>query len=419
MRRIFHVDVNSAYLSWEAVRRIAEGGEDIRLIASASGGAQDRRTSVILSKSVPAKKSGVRTGEPVAMALRKCPQLRVFPPDFRLYEQNSRAFVKICREYTPVVEKFSIDECFLDMTGIRRAREDAVGLAGEIGGRIRNELGFTVNVGIGPNKLLAKTASDFEKPDRVHTLFFEELAEKFWPLPVRELYSVGGSTADRLEGAGIRTIGELAGTDARYLAGLFGEKRGAQLLRFANGEDDSPVPAEPEPAKGYSISTTFDEDVVSAEQAREILHLLASDVTARMRMDRAKAFCVSVVIRSNAFRNRSHQRRLREASDITAEICAAAKQLFSELWDGRTPMRLLGVALTDIVYGEETQLTMLPDEGREKARRFDRAVDAIRNKFGSDAIRSGSALGSSLRAGRKYRAQMEIDRRDGDRPDGK
>ena len=184
-RLIFHVDVNSAYLSWEAARRVANGEEDIRLIPSAVGGDREKRTGVILAKSIPAKKYQVRTGEPVAIALRKCPQLYLVKPDFRLYEQNSRAFMDVCRKYAPVVEKFSIDECFLDMSGTQRLYPNPSAIAMRMKNEIRDTLGFTVNIGIGPNKILAKMASDFEKPDQIHTLFFSEIPQKLWPLPVR------------------------------------------------------------------------------------------------------------------------------------------------------------------------------------------------------------------------------------------
>ena len=183
-RLIFHVDVNSAFLSWEAARRVADGEPDLRLIPSAIGGDRDKRTGVILAKSIPAKKFGVTTGEPVAMALRKCPQLVLAKPDFALYTRNSKAFIAICRRFAPVVEQVSIDECFLDMTGTGLLYPDPIAIAHTIKDTIFSELGFTVNVGIAPNKLLAKMASDFEKPNKVHTLFADEIPQKLWPLPV-------------------------------------------------------------------------------------------------------------------------------------------------------------------------------------------------------------------------------------------
>ena len=209
-RLVFHVDVNSAYLSWESARRVAAGEPDLRTIPAAIGGDPEKRTGVILAKSIPAKKLGIRTGEPVGMALRKCPNLVLARPDFRLYESCSKAFMDICRKYAPAVEKYSIDECFLDMTGTGNLYPNPVELAHRIKDEIRDTLGFTVNVGIGNNKLLAKMASEFEKPDKVHTLFLEEVPTKLWPLPVWELFTVGHATAEKLKKARITTIGALA-----------------------------------------------------------------------------------------------------------------------------------------------------------------------------------------------------------------
>ncbi|MBQ3076245.1 MAG: DNA polymerase IV, partial [Clostridia bacterium] len=241
-RLIFHVDVNSAYLSWEAARRVAEGGEDLRLIPSAIGGDPEQRTGVILAKSIPAKRFGVQTGEPVAQALRKCPNLVLARPDFSYYRRRSAEFVAICHEYAPVVERASIDECYLDMSTTPH-RRNPLPVAGQLKDAVRDRLGFTVNVGIGPNRILAKMASDFEKPDKVHTLFPEELAQKLWPLPVRALYSVGASTAARLERADIHTIGQLAAADLARVQAAVGVKLGLQIHRSAQGEDDSPVSA--------------------------------------------------------------------------------------------------------------------------------------------------------------------------------
>lgn len=404
---IFHVDVNSAFLSWEAARRVANGEADIRLIPSAIGGDREKRTGVVLAKSIPAKKYGIKTGESIAMALRKCPDLFLAKPDFRLYEQCSKAFMDICREYAPVVEKYSIDECFLDMTGTSWLYPDAVAIAHTIKDRIRDELGFTVNVGIGDCKLLAKMASDFEKPDKVHTLFRSQIPQKMWPLPVRDLFTVGAATAGKLEKARIRTIGELANSDLAYIQRITGVKMGQQIYNFANGIDPSPVLSAPEEAKGYSISTTLEEDVITQQQAHGVLLALTDSVTARMRADGVKAYCVAVSIRSNDFKTRSHQRKLMDPTDISREVYQISRQLFGELWDGHTPLRLLGISLMELTREEQPQLSLFPDEGREKARRLDKAYDAINSRFGASAIMRGSSVQSGLEVGKKYRAQME------------
>lgn len=412
-RLIFHVDVNSAYLSWESVRRLSRGESDLRQIPAAIGGDRDKRTGVILAKSIPAKAFGVRTGEPVAMALRKCPELTLARPDHRLYERCSQAFLAVCRDYTPVVEQFSIDECFLDMTGTEKLYPDPLEAARQIRVRIRDSLGFTVNIGVSENKLLAKMASDFEKPDKVHTLYPSEVPRKLWPLPVGELYSVGRSTAERLQKARIETIGALAAYDLRALQALLGVKAGLRLHEYANGIDRSPVLAEPEEAKGYSISTTLEQDVTTLEQAHRVLSALAESVAAHMRSEDAKSSCISVSIRSNAFQNRSHQKKLAEPTDITTEIYGVAKRLFSELWDGTTPLRLLGISLTDITRGGCEQTSLFADERRERARKLDQTVDSLRSRFGAGSIARGSAIGSDLRVGRKYQARDELKRKRG------
>ena len=406
-RLIFHVDVNSAYLSWESARRVRNGEPDLRLIPAVIGGDREKRTGVVLAKSIPAKKCGVITGEPIAFALRKCPDLVLAKPDFRLYEQNSRAFMAVCRQYAPVAEQVSIDECFLDMSGTERIYPDPLQVAAAIKNTVRDTLGFTVNVGISTNKLLAKMASDFEKPDRIHTLFPDEIAAKLWPLPVGELFSVGKATAAKLEAHGITTVGALAKAELPLVQAIVGRKWGQQLHDYANGIDDSPVHAEGEDAKGYSNSTTLEKDVTTAEEGHRVLLALADSVSSRLRADGVKARCVAVTIRSNDFKNHSHQKKLKEATDVTKEVFEVSKALFDELWDHRTPLRLLGVALTDIDRFGMSQMTFFPDAEKEKQRKIDRAADDIRSRFGTGAILRGGIYGTNV--GKKHKAQFELD----------
>lgn len=385
-RLIFHIDVNSAFLSWEAARRVKEGLPDIRLIPSAIGGSESDRRGIILAKSIPAKQYGVTTGEPVAMALRKCPGLFLARPDFELYRENSRAFMDICREYAPVVSQVSIDECFCDMTGTGKLYPDPQKTAHEIKNRIKNELGFTVNVGIGSNKLLAKMASDFEKPDKVHTLFSDEVKSKMWPLPVNNLLYAGKATALKLSRIGVMTIGDLAKLDEHVLKVTLGEKMAKVMHDYANGIDDSPVESESAAPKGYSMETTLKEDVVTKDGALSILLMLVDSVAARMRAGDDKAGCIGVSIRSYDFRNRSHQKKLDNPTDVTDEIYEVVKELFMKLWDGVTPLRLLGVSLTDVSADEFTQLSLFDDGKRERRRNLDRALDDIKNRYGRDSV---------------------------------
>ena len=399
-RVVFHIDVNSAFLSWEATRRVKQGMNDLRLVPSAIGGDRETRTGVILAKSIPAKKYGVKTGEPVGMALKKCPSLILAHPDFSLYEASSKAFMDICREYTPTLEKFSIDECFLDMSGMEKIYPDILAVAREIKDRIKNELGFTVNVGVGSNKLLAKMASDFEKPDKVHTLFDYEIEKKMWHLPVRELFSVGESTAQKLERSYIRTIGELARMDIAVVKSILGVKAGEHLHNYANGIDDSPVLENRERAKGYGNSITLEYDVKSFSDAYKILLALSDSTAARMRADGMKARCVSVSIRDIDFNDKSHQKRLSASSDITTEIFSVCQSLINELWDTKKPLRLLGVTLSDVTDEDDIQLSIFDSDKKDKERAIDKTVDSIRNKFGKDTIVRGGIYKKNIRVGK-------------------
>ena len=399
-RVIFHIDVNSAFLSWEATYRVKQGMKDIRFIPSAIGGDREKRSGVILAKSISAKKYGVKTGEPVSMALRKCPELVLFRPNFSLYQEYSKAFMDICAEYTPVLEKFSIDECFLDMTGMEKIYPDILVTANEIKNRIKNELGFTVNVGVGSNKLLAKMASDFEKPDKVHTLFDNEISEKLWPLPIRELFSVGASTAQKLEHSCIKTIGDLAHLDVSMAKSLLGVKMGEHLHRYANGIDDAPVHESREKAKGYGNSITLEYDVKTFADAYKILLALADSTAARMRADGVKAHCVSVVARDIDFNDRSHQKKIDIATDITSEIFEICRTLLNELWDAKKPLRLLGVSLTDIIEDVDVQLSLFDFDKKDKERTIDKTVDSIRKKFGKDTIVRGGIYKKNIKIGK-------------------
>ena len=409
-RLIFHIDVNSAFLSWESVRRVKQGLPDLRNVPACIGGDPKKRTGIVVAKSIPAKKYGVQTGEPVAMALRKCPDLVIAKSDFELYIKCSRAFKEICASYAPVMESFSIDEVFLDMTGTSLIYPDPIKMAHEIKDKIRNELGFTVNVGISTNKLLAKMASDFEKPDKVHTLFPEEIPTKMWPLPVRDLLFLGKASEKKLTEAGIHTIGDMAHAREAEIQTLLGNKAGHQLWQYACGIDDSPVRAQPEEAKGFSVETTFNDDIVSVEQVLPILLEQCDVVATRMRRKEKKCTSVSVTFRTLDFRNKSHQTTLPNATDMTDEIYKNAKKLFIESWKG-DPLRLIGVALTNLTDESFEQMSLFEDnEQKERHRKLDATMDAIRQKFGNDKITRASIMNSNTGIARKARAQMENER---------
>ena len=392
-RVIFHIDVNSAFLSWEAVHRLQDLGEelDLRTIPSAVGGDMSKRHGVILAKSIPAKKYNVRTGEPIVDALRKCPNLTLVSPNRELYAKNSAAFMEILRRYSDTVEQYSIDEAFADMTGTEGLFGSPIEAAHRLKDEIRDTLGFTVNVGISSNKLLAKMAGDFEKPDKVHTLFPDEIREKLWPLPVGELFSVGGASEQKLKRLGIMTIGDLAQADLGTLQATL-KKHGEAIWNYANGRDFSLVEAERADNKGYGNSVTLSYDVTRAEEAKQVLLSLAETVGRRLRRDGAWIEVVSVTLRFFDLTNASHQCVLEHATNITDEIYQAACRLFDEFWD-RTPIRLIGIQTGKVTKeGDNRQLSLFDDTDYEKLERLDRAMDSIREKFGADAVRRASFL---------------------------
>ena len=400
---IFHIDVNSAFLSWEAVYRLAhKGGRlDLREVASAVGGDISMRHGIILAKSIPAKKYGIQTGETVLEAQRKCRDLILVPPNYGLYEKCSFAFMNILREYSDVVEQYSIDEAFIDMTSTCHLFGTPEKAAYQIKERIKNELGFTVNVGISQNKLLAKMASDFQKPDRVHTLYSEEIREKMWPLSVSDLFFVGRATTKKLLSVGIRTIGDLANADVSWLKSLL-KKHGEVIWKFANGIDFSPVLASPAANKGYGNSTTIPYDVVSIEAANKVLLALSETLGSRLRADEVQIEVLAVGIRyadiseENIFPFVSHQKKLLSPTNLTAEIYKEACELFLELWNGNA-IRHLGIhtgKVQDEMFAR--QLCLFDETDYEKLAGMDKMVDSIRERFGIDALKRAVFLGQTI-----------------------
>ena len=399
-RIIFHIDVNAAFLSWEAVYRLKHRGEkeDLREIISAVAGDITLRHGIILAKSIAAARCGVRTGEPIPQARAKCPSLVLVPPNYSLYEKCSAALVEILREYSDAVEQYSIDEAFVDMSTTCHLFGAPEETAMRMKEHIREELGFTVNVGVARNKLLAKMASDFRKPDRVHTLYQEEIKTKMWPLPVSDLFFVGRATTGKLRSMGICTIGELAETDPAWLRCVL-KKQGEILWGFANGIDLSAVLQQPLANKGYGNSTTTPYDVTDEETAEQVLLALSETVGRRLRADRVQIGVVSVAIRYRDLSDTSHQRCLQNPTDLTWEIYQAACGLFGELWDGR-PIRHLGVH-TGRVSGADCgrQLMFFQEIDYEKLSRMDQTVDEIRNRFGADAVMRAVFLNPSVAPG--------------------
>lgn len=396
---IFHVDVNSAFLSWEAVYRLECLGEtlDLREIPSAVCGDVKQRHGIILAKSIPAGKYGVKTAETISDAVRKCPNLMLVPPQYSLYETSSKAFMQILREFAPVVEQYSIDEAYLDMTGTASLWGSPVVAAGLIKDKIHRELGFTVNVGISNNKLLAKMASDFRKPNLVHTLFPNEIEKKMWPLPVRDLFFCGRATEKKLKDIGINTIGDLAKTDLSVLKRLL-KKHGELLHAFANGADVSPVLNETSPNKGYGNSMTVPFDVCDASTAHLVLLSLCETVGMRLRKDDVKVSVIAVSVKDFALQSSRHQKTLFTATNQTNELYQCAARVFDELWDGHTPIRQMGIHTSRVVSADsDRQMNLFTMHEYEKQERLEGAIDKIREKYGEESVFRASYIGGPIR----------------------
>ena len=385
-REILHVDVNNAFLSWTAVEMLKNGNElDIRTIPSIIGGDEARRSGIVLAKSMKAKECGVVTAETIYQAKKKCPNLQIFKGlPYKKYQEYSNSLYNLLLEYTDKIERFSIDECFLDMTEYLRG-DTLINKAKEISKRVREELKFTVNVGVAHNKLLAKMASDFKKPDLVHTLFENEIMAKMWPLPASELFMLGRKTVPKLYNMGIKTIGDLAKTDREVLIKKFG-KHGNLMWEYANGIDYSPVKYERELPKSIGNSTTFPKDITNKEKLEQILLALTEQVTFRLRKYNLLANVVNVQLRTNKFENFSHQSRLDFTTANTKNIYEKAKKLLGEMYKKGVSFRLIGLKVDDLVNKDEVQLSFFLKEEDVKQEKLDKIIDRINEKYGINSV---------------------------------
>lgn len=397
-RLIFHIDVNSAYLSWEATYRLQHGEKvDLREIPSVVGGDEASRHGIVLAKSMPAKKFKIQTGETLYNARAKCPELTVVPPRYWVYMQSSSAMHEIFQEYTPKIQRFSVDESFLDFSNMENLYPDYLKLAYNIKERIKRELGFTVNIGISNNKLLAKVASDLKKPDRVHTLFPHEIKEKMWPLPVEDLFMVGRATAAKLYKLNIFTIGDLANYDVTILKEKL-KSHGVLVWNYANGIENSEVrKSNYIEMKGVGNSTTIPFDVEDRETAHKVLLSLCETVGMRLRNSNNSCKVVSVSIRGSDLISYSHQKKLDVATDSTRKIAEVACSLFDNKWKGNS-IRHLGVHATELCGNDFYQSYMLDNFNYEKDRALNEAVDKIRIKYGAKSIIRSCFLHSGLSA---------------------
>lgn len=384
-RIIFHIDVNNAFLSWTAVDLLRKGYPvDIRTIPSVIGGDEEKRRGIVTAKSPIAKKKGVVTAEPLFMARRKCPELQVFKGDYALYRRESNQLYEYFCQFTDKIERFSIDECFLDMTGTNLLYSDYVVLANRIKNEIYQKFGYTVNIGVASNKLCAKMASDFEKPNKVHTLFPEEIEKKMWPLPVTELFMVGKSSSKQLMEMGIRTIGDLAHTDPKFLAHRF-KSQGEMMHNYANGIDPSPVSSESSKNRSISVTETLERDIDSAPILKKILLRQADNVGRQARKAKLYAKTIALIFKTGEFVSYSHQIKLMNPTNVTEEIYKNALVILRNGWRGE-PLRLIGIRLSDFTVENMKQISFFDQEKDTNTNQIQEVLDQITEKYGDGVI---------------------------------
>lgn len=386
-RIIFHIDVNNAFLSWSAVKLLNNGYKvDIRKIPSIIGGDESKRRGIVLAKSPIAKKYGIKTAETLYSARKKCPKLKVFSPDYEWYYKQSRLFHNYLNQYSPNILKYSVDEAFIDFTGTKYMYNDYTKLAYKIKDDIKSKFGFTVNVGIANNMLCAKMASDFQKPDRVHTLFEDEVKTKMWPLPIEDLFMVGKSSSKILRTIGINTIGDLANCDIRILKKHF--KNQAQfLLDSANGIDYSKVEKSISKTESISTTETLIKDISDKEELKDILFRQTDDVSRQLRKKEKYCNVVAIIYKNNNFESYTKQIKLDNATNDTNEIYKVVLHLLNISFRGE-PIRLIGVRLADLSSDRVEQISLFDKEIKKDSTSadFQKVVDSLNSKFGSNSV---------------------------------
>ena len=387
-----HIDVNNAFLSWTAVDLLNKGYKiDIRNIESIIGGDESQRRGIVLAKSMVAKSKGVKTAETIRDAKRKCNDLKVFPPNHKLYQEMSNKLFNLISKYTPDIEKLSVDECFIDYTKVQKLYGDPIKFAYKLKKEIKDILGFTVNIGIANNKLCAKMASDFLKPDRVHTLFKDEVEKKMYPLAIEELYGIGKSSSRKLRELNINTIGDLANSDTSILYKYF-KNQTEKIINSAKGIDDSVINIKKSESECISNSTTTSYNLNSLEDIYKFLYPLVENVSMTLRKNNKYASLVGVILKDKNFKTCSHQRKLKNPTSNTDEIYNIAKELVKELWN-EEGIRLVGVSLGKFSNLQTHQISMFEDvQAVASNNELDKVLDKLKSTYGSNIIKKASQI---------------------------
>lgn len=395
-RIILHIDVNNAFLSWTAIYLLNQGYKyDIRDSYAVIGGDETKRKGIVLAKSNSCKKLGIVTGETLYSARKKCQVLRVYQPNYEIYQMMSKKLFDLLGKYTDEIEIFSIDECFFDYTHIKHMYGDEIEFARKLKDEIYEKLGFTVNIGIANNKLCAKMASDFLKPNRVHTLYDFEVETKMYPLQIEELFGIGKKTAPKLRKLNINTIGDLASKDEYELYKYF-KNSALKMIESAKGIDESPVKKIKEEAKGIGNSVTLERDYDDKVEIYKVLEELSDNVTRSLRNQKKYAYVVSVQIKDCYFNNKQHQMKLVNATDVAEVVFKTSKRLFDEMWD-LTPIRLIGVRLDKLVNVNNVQVSLFENiKIDEEAKKLQGILDKLQEKYGSTIIKKASSTDKKI-----------------------
>ncbi len=389
-RIIMHIDVNNAFLSWTALYLLEQGYQtDIRNIEAIIAGDPKKRSGIVLAKSTPAKRKGIKTAETIYEAKRKCPNLKIFKPTYEMYKRKSEELFNLLKTYTPDIEKASVDEGYLDYGKIKNIYGDELEFAKKLQNQIKQELGFTVNIGIANNKLCAKMASDFSKPNKIHTLYKHEIKQKMYPLPIEDLFGVGKQTAQKLRYLNINKIEDLAKQDEYSLRKIF-KNQAKHLIEIANGIDNSEVDSSIYIPKGISHELTLKEDATSKQELYKHLRTLSEMVSKRIRKENKYAKVICVILKDNNFKRYSHQKKLKNQVNSYNEIYNYSKEILNEFYKNEK-IRLIGIRLDDLTE-EKTYQTSLFDKHSEKDEKIDKIIDQINDKYGKQVLKRASYI---------------------------
>ncbi len=395
-RIIMHIDVNNAFLSWTAIDLLNHGNKyDIRNSYAVIGGDPKMRHGIVLAKSMPAKKLGIVTAETLFSAKKKCKSLRVYPPNYSWYSYMSKELFKLISKYSPDIEIASIDECYLDYTKVRKLNGDPIKFAYKLKKEVKDKLGFTINIGIANNKLCAKMASDFSKPDKVHTLFMNEVKNKMWPLPIEDLFGVGKSSSKKLRKLGVNTIRDLACYNPEKLY-LYFKNQSKRMIDAANGIDNTQVQVINNIRKGISNSITLSRDLTDIVEINNIVAKLAENVASCLRKQKQYTYVVGVILKDNYFKSYSHQRKLKNPTNITSEIVKVAKELVKEMWHEES-IRLIGVRLDKLVKTPYHQVSLFENfDNKKKENKLDTTIDNLRKKYGNNIVGNANKVDKNI-----------------------